>query len=996
MPGDLHFISYSRKDGQAAAAQIFEVLTQAGFKPWMDSQDIHVGPHRWDVQIERAIKDSIALLYVITPNSVREESQCRNEYDYALKFKKNIVPLIFDEAVILPFGLLRQQSINFTNNFKRASEKLCKELEWLKSPEGQLNSLKYRLEKARLALRDGIEKGKDGISLGRITEEIKELEEDIAVLETVVANPDAARSQNEKRIKQSLELERQTVQEVPTPKTRIINSPPGQVPAYYQDRVRELGLAGYFLRSETQRVLQVVGRAGIGKTIMICRLLRALEEGRMPDDQQTLEVDGIVYLSNATSRQINLANLYNDLCLLLPPGKAQGLAEIYRDQDNSVSTKIRCLLTHFPADLQVVVLLDDFESLIDEESGELKDHELDQAFQTLIKAPAHGLKLILTTRIAPRQFLMLPQSQAMTIELDEGLPYEFAKLVLQQLDEDGKLGLRNASEELLREACERTLGYPKALEALAAALRVDRSSSLEEILAVTAAQSLPENVIQVLVGEAFDRLDAQAQQIIQALAIYGEPVKANAIDYLLNPYLPGLDSTRLLKRLVNNYFVRKEQDSYYLHPVDRDYAVRALPLGEKGDAFKKLLPFSRFALWERGAEFFKAARLPKKQWHSLSDLRPLIKEVKLRCAAQDYDQAAKLLRMISEDYLLEWGEYQLLIELHTPLQGRIKDLELAEVSLADLAKAFLHQARTKEALQCYQQAETIAIQRKDKWNRAKWFTDQAVCFMQSGEFGVAYEKLQEALKMARETNNLNNEGVCLTHLGLCYMERGEPELAVQHLKVALELSRLTPDWVMDQRNSKGYRATYLSMALNDQGQYDQALPYAREGVELGRELNSHAISSKAYYALACTQLYLNRLEEALESAKAGESFEEPFSKPNLLVLQGIIQLRRGFAQEAGEAFKATLLQLDKYLASNSWLYEALYVKSLALCGLLLLQAEAKSEQLLEAMAAYDEAYKANHAPGLVQRFRQLFQLLVETDTLRRLHLFELTLNRENR
>jgi hypothetical protein len=54
------------------------------------------------------------------------------------------------------------------------------------------------------------------------------------------------------------------------------------------------------------------------------------------------------------------------------------------------------------------------------------------------------------------------------------------------------------------------------LEALVAILAADRNTTLPELLAD--AKRMPENVVEELVGEAFSRLDAQAQQVMQALS----------------------------------------------------------------------------------------------------------------------------------------------------------------------------------------------------------------------------------------------------------------------------------------------------------------------------------------------------------------------------------------------------------------------------------------------------------------------------------------------
>ena len=66
--------------------------------------------------------------------------------------------------------------------------------------------------------------------------------------------------------------------------------------------------------------MTVVGRGGVGKTAMVCRLLKGLETGRLPDElgELQLAVDGIVYLRTASAHPVSWANLFTDLCRLLP------------------------------------------------------------------------------------------------------------------------------------------------------------------------------------------------------------------------------------------------------------------------------------------------------------------------------------------------------------------------------------------------------------------------------------------------------------------------------------------------------------------------------------------------------------------------------------------------------------------------------------------------------------------------------------------------------
>ena len=152
--------------------------------------------------------------------------------------------------------------------------------------------------------------------------------------------------------------------------------------------------------------------------------------------------------------------------------------------------------------------------------------------------------------------------------------------MLRARDSDGLLGLKTAPDELLGQARQRTRGYPRALESLAAILAADRGTTLPELLDQTA--GLPGNVVQALVGEAFSLPDPLAQQVMQALAVYPVPVPPVAADYLLQPYQPAIDAAPVLGPAGEHAVRPPRGRPYYLHQVDRDYALARSRLREDG------------------------------------------------------------------------------------------------------------------------------------------------------------------------------------------------------------------------------------------------------------------------------------------------------------------------------------------------------------------------------------------------------------------------------
>ncbi|MBK9600921.1 MAG: AAA family ATPase [Anaerolineales bacterium] len=406
-----------------------------------------------------------------------------------------------------------------------------------------------------------------------IKAELEELKSQIKRQEEIVRNPKAAEEKTEKNIQSGLERERQPEKPVAgKTSTRFINPPPGIAPNYFQDRLIETKQITDFLNNDSQRLMTIVGRAGVGKTAMVCRLLKALERGELPDDLGEMKVDGIVYLSETGSHRVNFANVFADLSKLLPKDDAERLEGIYKNPQTSTGDKMRALLDAFPSG-RVILLLDNFETLIDPESLSLRDSELSEALNALLGGQHHAVKAVITTRIAPRDLAISEPGRQHHLSLDEGLESPYAENVLREMDADGRVGLKSAPDALLNKAREKTRGYPRALEALYAILSVDRYTTLEELLEI----SLPDEVVQKLVGEAFNRLDPSAQKVMQALAVYNRPVSPAAIDYLLQPHLPSIDSALVLNRLVYMHFARREAGRYYLHPADKEYAFSIIP-----------------------------------------------------------------------------------------------------------------------------------------------------------------------------------------------------------------------------------------------------------------------------------------------------------------------------------------------------------------------------------------------------------------------------------
>jgi len=304
------------------------------------------------------------------------------------------------------------------------------------------------------------------------------------------------------------------------------------------------------------------------------------------------------------------------------------------------------------------------------------------------------------------------------------------------MDTGGTLGL-NAPDAPLAEAREATRGFPRALEAVVGILRTDRSTDLRGLLKeLRQLGSKAEDVVRDLVGEAFNRLDPLAQEVMQALAVYGAPVPAVAVDYLLQPYRIGIDSSKTLGRLVNMQFVRGEAGRFYLHQVDRDYALSRVVEGEPTDReAEEPPPLTRYALRHRAAEYFKETRKPREAWKALDDLAPQLAEFDLRLIGEDYAAAANVLLEIDDNYLSLWGHYRLLVDRYERLQGKLADVDLEFASAIGLGSAYTRTGEFEKAFRCGEDALALARGQNRKQEEANALLLLGACYADKGNQG---------------------------------------------------------------------------------------------------------------------------------------------------------------------------------------------------------------------------------------------------------------------
>jgi tetratricopeptide (TPR) repeat protein len=305
--------------------------------------------------------------------------------------------------------------------------------------------------------------------------------------------------------------------------------------------------------------------------------------------------------------------------------------------------------------------------------------------------------------------------------------------------------------------------------------------------------------------------------------------------------------------------VRKEEGRYYLHPVDRDYAFSRIPPGKPDDRESDKIPFTQFFLLHRGADYFEQVRKPREEWKTKDDLAPQLAEFDLRCAGEDYETAAGVLINIDFDYLMLWGQYKTVIDMHRRLQGKLSDPWLRSASSGNLGTAYRNIGEYQEAINCYEQALDIVRENNNKGGESTWLGSLGIAYSDIGQVEKAIEYYEKALAIATEIGDRRNEGAVLGNLGLAYRYLGKFEKSLKYYEKVLLIAR-----EIGNRQVEGVGLGGLGNAYINLGQVEKSIEYYEKALVIAREIGNRI--NEGYWLGNLGNAYrdLGQVEKAIE------------------------------------------------------------------------------------------------------------------------------------
>jgi tetratricopeptide (TPR) repeat protein len=657
---------------------------------------------------------------------------------------------------------------------------------------------------------------------------------------------------------------------------RVVNLRPLDVTHTFKDRVREMQALCDCLSDRSVRLVSVVGRGGMGKTALACRVLADLErraeipEARQAPPQAPAQqaphavggqvtahpVNGILYLS-ARSTGLGLERIYTDVGRMLGQPAARRLAARWADRDTPLAAKAEYLLEAMQDGLYLI-LLDNLEDCLAED-GTIAEEGLRLFVERCLTQPS-GARLIVTSREEVK-IVAAALHGARCIPLREGLPEDDAVALLRDLDPQGTLGLCDAPEGDLRRAARLAQGIPRALEILAGILHKDPTASLSRLLAN--GDLFGEQVVEQLVAEGYRRLGEGERRIMEALAVFDRPVDETAVAFLLHPWFPGLDVRAGLRHLVRGYFasVNRVTGEYSLHPLDREHAYRQIPdqMGieieiERGEGY------TRRNLELRAADFYASIRKPESEWKTIDDLAPQLAEFEHRVRAGDYGRACRVLEPIDLDYLFLWGHYARLVQLREKLVDHLTDRGLRAANLDRLGLAYHYLGQLEQAIELHKEALAIACEIDDRRAEGDSLGNLGLAHHHMGQSEQAIELYKQALTIAREIGDRREEGTLLDRLGRAHRALGQVERAIESHEEALAIAREVSD---RQQNEDGCLGR-LGVAHRMVGHIDRAIELFNESLTIAREIGNRTGEARHRGDLGSAYRDLGQIERAIE------------------------------------------------------------------------------------------------------------------------------------
>ena len=594
--------------------------------------------------------------------------------------------------------------------------------------------------------------------------------------------------------------------------------------------------------------IAVTGIGGVGKSTLAALISNYAEEqyhaGKGPFNAEPLwlRVDPAVTMADLVGTIYeSLGKPLPDLGRLSPQNQAMALLHILNTADKSL-----------------LVILDQFENLLDWQTGHtLTDRLGIGEWLDVINSQPCRCRILLTSRPWPQGTRGYPPTYMQGYH-DKGLETDEGIELLQ------KQGVKATKEEL-RTAVENCEGHAFALTLLASFLRGHNLSLTALFKNSVYTQLWTGNIARNLLNSIYRQQLNQAQRkLLVAFSVYREPVRLDAVQAIIELFkVPQAQIELDLDVLLAQSLLQAYGEGYYqLHAIVASYLRRHFVEDDE-----RVNHQTRLIAHTRAAQCYVQQAVvncpPRALRRRISDVHDLVEAVWQWCQAEQWQEAYNLIRRegLFPD-LMRWGGSAILLELFQlllpPDKWHANRSQAARI-YNDLGEVYNNVWQNERALDYCEQALQIFREIGDGNGEGMvlgilgWLN----CIL--GQKKQALKYYEQALSIHRRVGNRGGEGIALNGLGLVHSMLGQKEQALDYYEQALSIRREVGD-----RGGEGKTLNGLGLVYAGLGQKEQALDYYRQALSIHREVGERGAEGRTLNNISLVYAELGQKEQALD------------------------------------------------------------------------------------------------------------------------------------
>ena len=684
-------------------------------------------------------------------------------------------------------------------------------------------------------------------------------------------------------------------------RNEVLNALPGMKEGYaehFVGRRREQQRLLPALRSGDLQVVIITGLGGSGKSTLATRLARRLETGGfipipVPSSREN-PLNSARLLQAFSDAFREAARTHRSEGATQKASKLDALVHDFKNPELSVEDRLHDAVTalnegHF------LLLLDNFESNLDEADLHILDSEISSFYRYLLESLSGGSRAIITTKYPPSDVSVLPPKVG-----KENLPDfpESSFLKIMQRDPDVERRIRSGElpMALLKELYKKFGGTPRFLLQIRKAIReMDAELLKTELDRVELPAGAEPGELQKLRDEYFGDifterlygyLSPESQKALSRAAVYGVPVTLEGLAGVAG--MSGDDVQAFARSWRDRAFAyqetgRSKEPLWIVYGLLRGWLLEKLSPEEQKDAPKAagdfLVEMDRQGrqselglswvdcLMEARSQYLQA----KMHEHARGVTDRLSGSLvisgfydgarKLNAELLNYEKHPSPMSWIARTYL-DQGEYdsariwyQRSIDASASLNQKEVGVALNGMATIDVYKGDYESARER-----FEKLMKIWQQIGDRAGEATTWHNLATIDLRKGDYESARDKFEKTMKIRQQIGDRAGEAVTWHQLATIDVYKGDYESARESFEKSMKIKQQIGD-------RAGEAVTWHNLATIDlrKGDYESARDKFEKSMKIKQQIGDRAGEAVTWHQLATIDLHKGDYDTAREN-----------------------------------------------------------------------------------------------------------------------------------